>query len=184
MISLEKVTHLSGPPVVGCSYLVPTIVYPWLLSSRTGPWPVFPNLHEDAELLGFKWDHYHIDPRFLDARTWEMADSYNLKTDALGVCQGFPLATVIGGKLRPHPPIVWRRRVCKRELGTYRFHYQENIGKIAKVYAGQQCERARTGWVCPHRNYPLGSIEPDINGVITCPLHGLKVRADDGVVLP
>jgi nitrite reductase/ring-hydroxylating ferredoxin subunit len=29
----------------------------------------------------------------------------------------------------------------------------------------------------------MGSVEPDANGVITCPLHGLKVDAVSGVVL-
>ncbi|MBX9847503.1 MAG: Rieske 2Fe-2S domain-containing protein [Xanthobacteraceae bacterium] len=50
-------------------------------------------------------------------------------------------------------------------------------------FAGTQCARGKGGFICQHRNAVLGSIEPR-DGVITCPLHGLRIGAQTGVVLP
>ena len=39
------------------------------------------------------------------------------------------------------------------------------------------------GWICPHQATPLGSIEP-VDGIIICPLHGLRIDAQTGIVVP
>jgi hypothetical protein len=83
----------------------------------------------------------------------------------------------------PHPPIVWKRRKCHRPDLPYVFGDAAPIIALRADFAGQQCRRNRAGWVCPHKTYPLGSHAPDDTGVITCPLHGLRIRAADGVVL-
>jgi hypothetical protein len=72
---------------------------------------------------------------------------------------------------------------CTKSHVEYPFGEAEQVIKINKHWAGQQCDRSKFGWICPHRNVQLGSMAP-IDGVITCPLHGMRINAETGVVLP
>lgn len=191
-MTVQRVTSLAAPPVVGQRYLVPTVEYIWQ-GYMPQPWPVFLPKHEDAEILKFPWDHYHVDPRFLDRRRWERAcadgawgSGWGEDSDGYAQCQRAPLMRLEGvsGEIEPHGPVVWRRLRCARSEIRYVHGHQKTIGALRGHFAGRTCKHARTGWVCPHKHFPLGSIAPDDDGVITCPLHGLRVRAADGVVLP
>lgn len=180
---LEDVRRLTTPPVVGRNYLVPTIVYPWL-GLKAKPLPVLGTRHEDEEHLNFPFQHYHVDGRFLSPRDFNHAAGARVYDEA-NVLD--PWSTLQGAVLHhrdfpEHPPIVMRRRQCKRRQGPYRHHGHHRIDALADAYAGQQCAASKAGWVCPHKNYPLGSV-PTVDGVITCPLHGLRIKADDGRVL-
>lgn len=185
---VERITMLSGPPVLRRRYLVPTVTYFWL-SGADQVYPVFLPKHEDAEHLNFASLHYHVDPRFLSAAAWNKAkrrvrlseydrDDYA----AFRSCQGYPLArrSFDADGQAPHPPIVWRSLVCKRSDITWAA--PEISEKLSPHFTGRQCKRARGGWVCPHKRFPLGSIAP-VGGVITCPLHGLRIDAETGKVL-
>lgn len=191
---LQRVTDLNAPPVVGSYYLVPTVTY--LYDGKVLPWPVYPSLHEDAEHLNFPWPHYHFDARFMTHRmmtffreSWGRTEAENLHAKVLqrnksGTWSSVrPLVQQAAEDTVPHPPIVWRRMQCKRATPAYPFAGRKPLLTIQAAHAGQQCRKNPAGWVCPHRNYPLGSHLPDADGVITCPLHGLRIRAADGVVL-
>lgn len=186
----ERITNLSAPPVVGRRYLVPTVEWLWR-GDKPRAWPVFLPLHDDARFFDFKEEHYHADPRFIDTRIWRGmgADVWwdagrSGDPIALKIAQRTPIAPHRRGDYaRPLPPLVWRVMTCKRTVLDYQFSDAPAVEKLNEHYAGHQCKRARSGWVCPHQNWPMGSVEPDANGVITCPLHGLKVDAVSGVVL-
>lgn len=173
---MQRITTLTGAPVIGQFYLVPTVRYPW--RGRTADWPVFPHLHRDAKFIKFDIDHYHVDPRFLNKRDWRCAGDDD--DEAFKTSQVSPLSSRGAGV---HPPIIWRRRTCQRAAIPYQIGYAPWISDMRDHFGGQQCERARTGWVCPHWNIPLGSF-PAIDGVITCPLHGLRIDAETGRVVP
>lgn len=194
MSGLERITQLSAPPVVGRRYLVPTVAYPWLCSwnersiaAATRPWPVFLPKHEDAEHLNFPHQHYHVDPRFLNKADARRAAAYHvappapdLKAGLEYTAQRMPL--YIRGR-DDHPPVVWMARRCFRSEITYRFGGYPTIQKLRDHYHGQQCAKGRSGWVCPHKRYPLGSIAADENGILTCPLHGLQIDSKTGHVV-
>jgi nitrite reductase/ring-hydroxylating ferredoxin subunit len=48
--------------------------------------------------------------------------------------------------------------------------------------AAMRCRRGKAGWICPHKGIALGSV-PAVDGVITCPGHGLRICAASGEVL-
>lgn len=79
--------------------------------------------------------------------------------------------------------VQWRpmtyHRIVRNPMKGWGFH------KCQKAYEGQQCKRSSKsgGWICPHRKANLTGVVP-YNGVITCPLHALKICAETGVVLP
>jgi hypothetical protein len=193
---LERITHLGEPPVIGRRYLVPTVHYVWLHGSRRA-WPVYLPKHDDQEHLNFPFPHYHVDPRFLNKRDTRFAaqSSVGALTSvregevvslAERTTQARPLVRTTGAwslaDIDPHPPIVWAAKRCFRPAVGYRAAHEPTIVGMHAAYQGQQCRRVRSGWICPHKRFPLGSLEP-VDGVVTCPLHGLRVRVSDGVVL-
>lgn len=181
---IERVDQLSAPPVVGRFYLVPTVRYPWHGAERD--WPVMGPMHTDAEHLEFPHLHYHVDVRFVGGR--ELPYPLWLRDAAVQGAQS-PLSYVYGsgdfGMRHGHPPVVYRRRKCRRSAHAYPVAIagqSENFTALWQAYAGRQCKRGRAGWICPHRQFALGSIAPEA-GIITCPLHGLRIEAASGVVI-
>lgn len=197
-MTVERIISLTAPPVLGRTYLVPTVEYPWLENPRRRAWPVFLPRHEDAEHLQFKAWHYHVDPRFLSrdhvalaAREYaDRGPGLSTMERAEAVAQAVPLSRRalmdepkdVDGTLL-HPAVVWRHRRCRSVSVQYQHGEQPEIQRLRRHFAGQQCKHARAGWVCPHKRFPLGSIAPDAHGVITCPLHGLRIDAASGAVL-
>ena len=55
----------------------------------------------------------------------------------------------------------------------------EAVTQLNESFAGQQCRKGKRGFVCPHKLFPLGSVQV-VDGVITCPLHGLRIDAQSG----
>ncbi len=160
-----RIDRLTEPAVAGRMYLVPTVKAKWI--GRLGIWPVIGPLHEDAEIFNFDKDHYHVDARFLPPRFHkpEKAFVYPLHADAITA--------------------VWRRRKCIRAYVPYTLPGGRDTSPVfvlRGIFAGHQCERGKGGWICPHRKASLGSLSP-VNGVITCPLHGLRIDAETGIVL-
>ena len=187
-MSVPRITSLSEPPVVGRYYLVPTVLHYWDNGARARPWPVLLPKHNDGRFFNFKEDHYHVDPRFLGARAWEHArrhgEIYDSDEPALASCQAMPLAPHRWGRGAGElPAVVWKRLLCRRADMPYQHSHREPVRGVQAHHAGLQCRRGRAGWICPHQNWPLGSVRPDADGVVTCPLHGLRINAATGVVL-
>lgn len=208
-MKLQRITELDGPPVIGEAYLVPTVIYPWTpgftrqqrrrfprtpgesFALQGQAWPVLGGLHEDRDHLGFPDLHYHVDPRFLRPSEFRRVEAYadNRGWSTAVVFEGTPLSlnTWSSGpkavrSVVPHQGIVWARRVCHRPL--HGPHRVRELGvKLDPIYAGKVCKRGKGGLICPHRGYTLGGVEP-VDGVITCPLHGLRIDAASGTVLP
>ena len=181
---LTHVDDLSHPPEIGRRYLVPTVLYPWL--ERQGVWPVLGPLHTDAEHLKFPFPHYHIDPRFLTKQQWRFAFNYSSMTVELTLI-GVPLYSRTG---RPFPPIVnWPLR-CLRPLPDHQVGAglyvppKPGWSSLYSAYQGLRAAKGKCGWICPHRGYALGSVAPGPDGVLICPVHGLRIDAATGAVLP
>lgn len=165
---LERVERIAGPLVPGRFYLVPTVRCDYF--GVVADWPVIGPVHNDVEFFSFHLQHYHFDRRFitppasLRMREFETA----------------PLHAHAGDVL---PAPVWRRKLCRRAEMPFDYAHQPKVQALQDGFAGKACARGKAGWICPHRHVALGSIEPR-EGVITCPLHGLRIDAASGVVLP
>lgn len=161
-MTLQRVDRLKGAPVVGEFYLVPIIHGKWY--DRVADFPVIGHRHNDIEFFDFEREHYHLDFRFFRGTGFKYAS-----TAPLHAHEGFPL-----GK-----PVL-KRRKCLRD--QHIFDGPSYImSPFRKSFAGQQCAKGKRGWVCPHRHIALGST-PAIDGIITCPLHGLRIEAETGKV--
>ncbi|KEC73173.1 hypothetical protein RLPCCGM1_c1289 [Rhizobium leguminosarum bv. phaseoli CCGM1] len=175
---MKRLDELTQHVEVGRYYLVPTVTASWCGDEKV--WPVIGPQHNDRHCLDFGYDHYHIDPRFVaegaGAGFWLRVSAAPIMTSA---------AINAGGLPKP----VWRRRICRRlanpdlaEVGeraarhpNWQCHFDE--------WTGKQAKRDSRGWICPHRAVSLADHAP-VDGVITCPLHLLRINAETGVVLP
>lgn len=163
-MKLQRVDRLKEPPVIGQAYLVPTVFGQWHHLLRD--WPVIGLKHDDIEHLNFDKVHYHLDTRFLRVRE-ELLDGAVHRP--LHARNNAPLGSV---KLA--------RRTCIRAPLSFGGPADFTV-KFQTHFAGTQCGKGKRGWVCPHKHFPLGSIEP-IDGVLNCPLHGLRIDAETGKV--
>lgn len=165
-MKLQRVDRLKEPPVIGQPYLVPTVFGQWHHLLRD--WPVIGLKHDDIEHLNFEKLHYHLDTRFLKVQQILLR---NAQYQPLHERANVPLGTV---KLA--------RRKCLRAALPFDGP-ADFTKKFDGAFAGQQCGKGKRGWVCPHKHFPLGTIEP-IDGILKCPLHGLRIDAATGKCLP
>lgn len=191
-MTLQRADRLKEPPVVGQFYLVPAIL--WNRRSRCNAgessedevlrelqgkgakwWPVWGSKHNDIEYFGFRPLHYHIDPRFLNKRHW--SEFRNPLRSPLLQVQATPLNH---SDLKSGPPKPQLRRMrCTMAHSEWGHSNAIPVTKLNAAFGGQQCRKGKRGFVCPHKLFPLGSVQV-VDGVITCPLHGLRIDAQSG----
>jgi hypothetical protein len=175
-------SDLREPPVVGRFYMVPAIYYRW--NGKDGHWPVVGPLHEDVEFFGFRPHHYHVDLRFLTASQFKLATrsgwrrplSSVMASDAEHAVAAQPLACLDLPIPRGRPALIRRR--CRLSSREYAFPNEPAIQKLNEHYGSPAAPiRLCDGrLLCPHRKADLSTYAPDANGVVTCPLHGLRVQ--------
>jgi hypothetical protein len=165
---------LREPPVVGQFYMVPAIEYPYC--GLVDKWAVLGPKHADAEFLQFTEHHYHIDARFLTASqerrilNW-LPSRYSTIEECAG---GWPLSNR-DVKLPDGRPALIKRK-CRRQTYGYAFDWQPGIKALHDHFAGREAIRLDDGRIlCPHRKADLTQFPPDADGMVTCPLHGLRV---------
>lgn len=178
---------LRDAPKVGRWYMVPVVRHPW--HGVTDDWPVLGPLHHDAEIFNFPHLHYHVDARFLTYRQAEMALSGRRRGARLTrdeelafVCTGYPLCNIDGPGLDKGRPLLKRLRCARHGVGTP-LGVASGVGlpqlvKLERKY-GRPAEPRRVKGgrlLCPHQKVDLSQFPVDKDGLVTCPLHGLKVR--------
>jgi hypothetical protein len=163
--------------VIGEFYRVPAVrVLKWRFFLN-GWLPIIGPQHEDAEIINYPWQHYHIDWRFAPERAVR---------DALmgrGGNQSFLYATPVmcsdtaRARIIIEGPLL-KRMKCKREWPA--FPRQPLIGKgwpdaLREKYA---CARLING-KCPHRGIPVSAMRRD-GDILECPAHGLRWNSITG----
>lgn len=170
---VQKLADLREPPVVGRFYLVPAIVgYPYF--GKVDTWPVIGPKHADGEFIKLFDEHYHIDARFLTAAQERFAmGSYSLSIEE--VVGRTPLATRGSPLPKGRPTLV--RRKCRRDTYGHVYGHHDEIKAMRAHYGEPDAIRLADGrTLCPHRKADLTQFPRDADGMVTCPLHGLRVR--------
>lgn len=186
-MSVPILSELREPPVVGCFYMVPVVNdYPWHGRRRT--WPVLGPMHDDAEFFNFSEPHYHLDIRFLETRQLPF-----VRKHAEGALNYAPGDVRFDGDLESAAVLIYpvvsrgdplpkgRPALARRRCQRASFHCPVVDGRISKMRAhyGEPAEPIRLAdgrKLCPHRKVDLSQFPPDTDGIVTCPLHGLRVR--------
>lgn len=143
---------------IGNTYKVPCAVFNY--AGRHYVLPVYDHIHDDAE-NGQNYPHYHVDFRFVSRKHYGFNTSPKNWPPMRVNLDRSDMMQFIG--------IRYRYR---------RFHRHEHEGTTGTVLIGM----SKLDWSkveemkCPHRGYDLTNLIPDCNGVVTCPLHGIKVK--------
>jgi len=185
-----RITEIDGPPVVGQHYMVPcartvqlTDGVPGTFDHACGAWtPVIGPRHTDREIIGFSFEHYHYDLRFLPLRLFNhLTWGGKSPQGAYGtVAFAKPTCTRLEGP-------IWRRRKCRREQPPYPVQYGSGpalrqhpwLGHLEDAFADRTLPTCKT---CPHRGILLTS-QPAVDGRVTCPGHGLTWDTVTGALI-
>ncbi len=199
---MQRVDEMREPPIVGQHYLVPCVKIGdpkrraqlrhdeaplGCTGMLQGWWPVVGPQHEDAAIFDFPHEHWHFDLRFLSAA--QIANRSNRfwddKPAKPATLLSLPLTNHKGELGQPE----LRQRRCHREqpgwdayfAATLRKNRPPNLVKLERITAikGQTLKSCK---ICPHRGLPLGSM-PVVDGIITCPGHGLRWNASTGEIV-
>lgn len=191
--SAPRADHLATPPLVGRYYMVPAILWPvraavgWLIGHTQAEtlalwqahrdaqwWPVWGRKHADKAFFDFTNLHYHIDPRFLSVRQWRLFSVLNPLADV----QRRPIN---GDPFPDGPPAPTLRRMrCSRADVQWQKPGSKPTRALNSAFDGRQCARSERGWICPHQRFPVGAT-PAIDGIVTCPLHGMRIHGETGI---
>jgi nitrite reductase/ring-hydroxylating ferredoxin subunit len=172
---IQRLSDLREPPVVGRYYLVPFVPFNWL--GIVSDWPVLGPMHADEEFFNFPAAHYHIDPRFVNAAMVRRVEQ-NAGRDIFGWAQGSPLTRrreVNAPDLPKGRPAIKKFR-CRTDEFPYRHGGQSKVQEMRAHYGTPPAiQRADGRKLCPHRKVDLSQFPADADGLVTCPLHGLRV---------
>ena len=152
-------------------------------------YPVLGPPHSDAEIIRFHPRHWHVDFRFLRKRERQMgfyrrtARSEDPISDVFVV----PVTTVFpdlpGNPVNinvddlpdgRYPVESYLRTMRRRYNGPYPEYPRHVIPWLPELQDAYRDQRLGPDLTCPHRGAPLGEMEPEEDGCVTCPLHGLR----------
>lgn len=176
---MEKVENIKRPLIKGEILLVPCVVRKITSMSHTRCLdngrkkraivheitPILNCFHSDEE-NGQQEKHYHTDYRFVRCSRMTSGDMEILRAEDRHSEQNFsPESRVFlhnGGKIE---------YIALPVIDPNAFYGITPVSMISKSKLKHSCIHKGK---CPHRGFDLSQVAPDENGVITCPLHGLK----------
>ncbi|MGE0701593.1 MAG: Rieske 2Fe-2S domain-containing protein [Hyphomicrobiaceae bacterium] len=173
--------------MIGRMYWVPALFFTRTLLLKKLWWPVTGALHTDPEFFHFHAPHCHLDTRFLNQRhaphlprQMRLCDNYLGNALACPATADSVFAYVPGPHPAPEKPTPKLMR-CKRLEPAYPFGQTKQVVALNAAFATNRVRHDAEGRpVCPHRGYRLDQLAPGGDGIVTCPLHGLRIRLSDG----
>ena len=156
-MTIQNIEDVRNPVKVGEQYLVPCIVK--RLDELMYITPVINHPHTDRE-NGQNYIHYHADYRFVKHnKAGNLPHIQNTHSKHIYVNNNRPVLG-IDGQLEYYILPVINEEFAAITPITF---IQNSKLKHNCIYKGK----------CPHRGFDLSQV-PSKNGIITCPLHGLK----------
>lgn len=150
---------------------------------QIGWMPVWPILHSDAE-IGFPEQHYHLDWRFVSDE-----DLRYIAVTAYGNAMAAASADeIIHANMTL---VITHTSICQgpeeRNRRCYRVEtlwpYEHRAPELLENLPRLKCAKLKDGR-CPHWGFDLRTIQPDENGIIQCPGHGLCFKDSTGELVP
>lgn len=185
---MQRADELDKPPVVGRYYLVPCLRPLEGNFPLAGVWiPVHGSIHADPEISA-RGRHCHVDIRFVSKRLRRRIDPFGEGDDRIFSIpvwfEWWQRSVFFAGdgiqfeRLKVEGPI-YRQMQCRRQMPAIKA-FGPNPNTMTVTLRGiHRCGVNPKRPVCPHRGYDLRTIAA-INGVVTCPLHGLAFDVETG----
>lgn len=168
-VSLDKAgSEPVTTPRIGRRYWVSVVTASgWSGWAHGATVPIIGPLHEDAEIIGFSEQHWHLDWRFASDK----------------IVRFSPRSVVISPKnIDPSLGILRRLITCRREMVAFPRFVAPWMQALERKYAGTALKPGCL--TCPHRGMPLDPATADEQGRVTCSAHGLRWNLDTGRLAP
>ena len=167
----ERIDDLVGLPAVGRTYLVPCVAL------RGWRWPVLPPAHDDPVYFPHAPRHYHVDARFStleEARALVDHRGHGWTPELLfRVAPHWILRATAADRTELRPRECLRQMPVFPTSHTNPYGHAVPYGELRRLERDFAAVRIRPGCRrCPHRGIPLNGL-PEVDGVTTCPAHGL-----------
>ena len=183
-MTAPNVLTLDHAPVVGQTYLVPTLDAVW---EQPGVWPLItPAPHTDAPDL---WD-WHLDYRFFTPAQERIAAALEIEHEAVDhlapaarpgirwtgsrASRQFTFGR-IGKGAEAFPPVVLRPLVCRRPtVAPEPLCVPYDLSHLGDPAQAIVTSDGRA--FCPHQKMDLTHWPRESDGMVICPLHRLRVK--------
>lgn len=177
--------------IIGQSYLRPCIRAQW--NQFHAQWiPVLGTIHRDVEHIMADFDHVHVDYRFMPAKIRNETErelDQSTRIFKVNPVHSEPVSNVL--PLGYETPItleaaariqtdLWLDVMPCTYAGPYPEYPASFVHWMKDLSKAYRNARLIDGHICPHQGTDLTGIEPDRNGNVTCPLHGLCWNAKTG----
>ncbi len=164
---------------IGRYYDVPTVYAEYC--RVTAYWPVIGEFHQDAEILEFPYWHWHLDARFVDAKSYNHLSRGWMRKLPGRLERALPVMLLPNSSVRitpeTKPAVVMKRRKCVRSFVDA--PYMDDAVWMADLEAAHARKQLANGH-CPHRGADLSTLPIDRHGCVECPLHGLRWHVETG----
>ena len=186
-LTLPSVPQLPDEPAIGAFYRRPCVRAHWP-TTQIHWLPVLGPIHSDREHIKADFQHLHVDYRFLNLEIRRSLD--DLIDDCGDIrCINRVYSRTIShvwprGHDEPvelnkiHPmeihPSSWISVRPRKYQGPYPPYPYENVPWLHELSQAYAERTLIEGTICPHRGTDLAGFVPDDDGVVTCPLHGLR----------
>ena len=189
---------LPDEPVVGAFYRRLCVRAHWL-TNRIHWLPVLGPVHSDREHIGADFQHVHVDYRFLNMEIREFLDRllcgapddlFHNRIYSTPISYVSPRGceepvALDENDQREIDPASWTSIRPRKYQGPYSPYPYENVPWLHDLSEAYAERTLINGHICPHRGADLTGIVPDDDGIVTCPLHGLRWYASTGeIVMP
>lgn len=135
--------------------------------------PVNTPEHEDAEVINYPWQHFHVDWRFAPTSVWKYLSIWHEGSRIFG---SVVMRTKTNGVPQTVEGPTLKRMKYKRELPPYPHDIAPWTRRLAEQFA---CSKLIDG-KCPHRGTPVSAMIRE-GDILTCPAHGLRWNAITGL---
>lgn len=160
--------------VIGKFYAVPCVLNRlardrWNFINLT--WvPILGPLHEDAEIVKFDPEHWHIDWRFVPERIIQQRLAKKFQPPDARSLVGLPINLT-----NTSSPPTLRRLKCRRHLPEFPCVKVQWLQELEAAFANRRMENM----ICPHKGMPLHDC-PVVDGAAVCMGHGLRWNIKTG----
>lgn len=171
---------------LGQFYMRPCLRTTWI--DEQVRWiPVIGTIHNDREYIRADFEHVHVDYRFLNRRVRQILarDDEANGEGCISDIFKYPVSSVMpegesrrynldSRELEEFSPKSWIRVMRRKYQGPYQQYPHDGVPWRGELGAAFTHRHLIGGTTCPHQGTDLSGIEPDPDGFITCPLHGLR----------
>lgn len=183
--TLQKVDKLKEQLKLNEWYLVPCVVN--IVNENKHFFPIINHLHHDKE-NGQTHLHYHLDYRFdfenihhnFARKNIQMQNSFNDVEVPYADDQIFKKGNdIVAYNMGPRIDVLKKNSLIIEYLPGHFLSTQQLYITPVKLIKQSKIKSCLKKHKCPHKGYDLSKEIPNIDGVITCPLHNLKFKNNE-----